>query len=105
MSQGSCVHIQEEPCFYHGIQLRSTKTARIGMGSIRLNFAQETSWTLPAEDRIRDGCAQIMGQTRFVDPITLVAYCPRAYHGLTGGFLLLRHFSVAIFVSPHVCFI
>ena len=25
--------------------------------------------------------------------------------GLTGGFLLLRIFSVAIFVSPHVCFI
>ena len=29
----------------------------------------------------------------------------RAYRGLTGGFLLLRNFSVAIFVSPHVCFI
>ena len=29
----------------------------------------------------------------------------RAYHGLTGGFLLLRNFSVAISVSPHVCFI
>ena len=28
----------------------------------------------------------------------------RAY-GLTGGFLLFRNFSVAIFVSPHVCFI
>ena len=27
----------------------------------------------------------------------------RAYHGLTGGFLLLRNFSVAISVSPHVC--
>ena len=25
--------------------------------------------------------------------------------GLTGGFLLLRNFSVAISVSPHVCFI
>ena len=25
--------------------------------------------------------------------------------GLTGGFLLLRIFSVAISVSPHVCFI
>ena len=29
----------------------------------------------------------------------------QAYRGLTGGFLLLRIFSVAISVSPHVCFI
>ena len=29
----------------------------------------------------------------------------RAYRGLTGGFLLLRKFSVAISVSPRVCFI
>ena len=29
----------------------------------------------------------------------------RAYRGLTDGFLLLRNFSVAIPVSPHVCFI
>ena len=28
-----------------------------------------------------------------------------AYRGLTGGFLLLRIFSVGISVSPHVCFI
>ena len=28
-----------------------------------------------------------------------------AYRGLTGGFLLLQNFSVAIAVSPHVCFI
>ena len=28
-----------------------------------------------------------------------------AYRGLSGGFLLLQNFSVAIFVSPHVCFI
>ena len=27
------------------------------------------------------------------------------YSGLTGGFLLLQIFSVAISVSPHVCFI
>ena len=27
------------------------------------------------------------------------------YRGLTGGFLSLRNFSVAISVSPHVCFI
>ena len=29
----------------------------------------------------------------------------KAYRGLTGGFLLLRIFSVDISVSPHVCFI
>ena len=29
----------------------------------------------------------------------------RFYRGLTGGFLLLQNFSVAISVSPHVCFI
>ena len=29
----------------------------------------------------------------------------RAYRGLTGGFLLLWNFSVAISVSPHICFI
>ena len=29
----------------------------------------------------------------------------QAYSGLTGGFLLLRIFSVAISASPHVCFI
>ena len=29
----------------------------------------------------------------------------RAYRGLTGGFLLLRNFSVATSVSPHVYFI
>ena len=28
-----------------------------------------------------------------------------AYQGLTCGFLLLQNFSVAISVSPHVCFI
>ena len=28
-----------------------------------------------------------------------------AYCGLTGGFLLLQNFCVAISVSPHVCFI
>ena len=27
----------------------------------------------------------------------------RAYRGLTGGFLLLRNFSVTVSVSPHVC--
>ena len=29
----------------------------------------------------------------------------KAYRGLTGGFLLLQIFSVAISVSRHVCFI
>ena len=29
----------------------------------------------------------------------------KAYRGLTGGFLLLQTFSVAISVSPRVCFI
>ena len=29
----------------------------------------------------------------------------RTYRGCSGGFLLLRNFSVAISVSPHVCFI
>ena len=29
----------------------------------------------------------------------------RFYRGVTGGFLLLQNFSVAISVSPHVCFI
>ena len=29
----------------------------------------------------------------------------RAYRGFTSGFLSLRDFSVAISVSPHVCFI
>ena len=28
-----------------------------------------------------------------------------AYRGLTGGFLLLQNFNVAISVSPYVCFI
>ena len=32
-------------------------------------------------------------------------YCIRLGRGLTGGFLLLQNFSVAISVSPHVCFI
>ena len=29
----------------------------------------------------------------------------QAYPGLTGGFLLLRIFRVAISMSPHICFI
>ena len=26
-----------------------------------------------------------------------------AYRGITGGFVLLRDISIAIFMSPHVC--
>ena len=43
--------------------------------------------------------------------IDLLWYCTSVvelslfYRGLTGGFLLLQNFSVAISVSPHVCFI
>ena len=29
----------------------------------------------------------------------------QAYRGITGGFLLLRIFSMATSVSPHVCFV
>ena len=29
----------------------------------------------------------------------------KPYRGLTGGFLLFQNFTVAISVSPHVCFI
>ena len=53
--------------------------------------------------------------TNGVGQMTTVAampvYCNKTnfliklYHGLTGRFLLLRNFSVAISVSPHVCFI
>ena len=34
-----------------------------------------------------------------------IVFFGQAYRGLNGGFLLLRIFSVAISVSPHVCFI
>ena len=33
------------------------------------------------------------------------SYVLETYHGLIDGSLLLRNFSVAISVSPHVCFI
>ena len=36
-------------------------------------------------------------------PFQVVLY--QAYRGLTGGFLLLQIFSVAISVNPNVCFI
>ena len=34
----------------------------------------------------------------------IMAFLGWAYRGLTGRFLLLQNFSVAISVSPHVCF-
>ena len=36
---------------------------------------------------------------------TVLTLATKRYRGLTGGFLLLRNFSVAISVSPRVCFI
>ena len=41
----------------------------------------------------------------FVFRVCLRVVLGWAYRGLTGGFLLLQNFSVAISVSPHVCFI
>ena len=41
--------------------------------------------------------------TLFLDRLRVVLGW--AYRGLTGGFLLLQNFCVAISVSPHVCFI
>ena len=46
----------------------------------------------------------------FIQLLRIVLYCLTDAFvllrktGLTGGFLLLRKFSVAISVSPHVCF-
>ena len=51
----------------------------------------------------------IKSQTTTISDETKILYCQglqgRAYRGLTGGFLLLRNFSFAISVCPHVCFI
>ena len=41
--------------------------------------------------------------TKIIFPFRFVL--GQAYRGLTGGFLLLQIFSVAISVSPKVCFI
>ena len=44
----------------------------------------------------------------YLTPVTLTfnrVVLGWAYRGLPGGFLLLQNFSVAISVSPHVCFI
>ena len=40
-----------------------------------------------------------------VSGVRVTSFLGWAYHGLTDGFLLLQNFSVAISVSPHVCFI
>ena len=44
-----------------------------------------------------------MNKHEYIGPIVvlLVGF----YRGFTGGFLLLQNFSVAISVSPYVCFI
>ena len=46
----------------------------------------------------------VENMTRLAENMTRLVL-GRAYRGLTGGFLLLRNFSVTISVSPHVCFI
>ena len=46
--------------------------------------------------------ASLLSQSRLT-PLPTCAIARR--YGLTGGFLLLRIFSVAISVSPHVCII
>ena len=53
-------------------------------------------------------CCITLKGTRFMgknDDDDLRVVLGWAYRGLTGGFLLLQNFSVAISVSPHVCFI
>ena len=51
------------------------------------------------------GYGSIGSNSEMLEIVVLsLSYGP-AYRGLTGGFLLLRNFSVALTVSPHVCFI
>ena len=50
-----------------------------------------------------DQCDNI--KRMMVDRVMVIYHKLRIYHGLTGGFLLLRNFRVAISVSPRVCFI
>ena len=38
-------------------------------------------------------------------PLRMLSLLLKDYRGLTGWFLLLQNFCVAISVSPHVCFI
>ena len=42
---------------------------------------------------------------RSYDLVLFLYWLQGYYRGFTGGFLLLQNFSVAISVSPHVCFI
>ena len=53
--------------------------------------------------RLNDGI--ILNQNKGYHWHTYQVVFGQAYRGLTGGFLLLRNFSVAISVSPHVYFI
>ena len=48
-------------------------------------------------------CYLAIVSTHYLNPFRVVLGW--AYRGLTGGFLLLQNFCVAISVSPHVCFI
>ena len=41
----------------------------------------------------------------FIMPLGFRVVLGWAYRGLTGTFLLLQNFCVAVSVSPHVCFI
>ena len=60
-------------------------------------------WLTKAEARTRVG----RPQTSSSPPVIFIAGRPKAalLFWFFGGFLLLQNFSVAIFVSPHVCFI
>ena len=53
------------------------------------------------------GKHSVPGRATKLDDSRARAYCAwdRCGWGLTGGFHLLQNFSVAISVSPHVCFI
>ena len=55
------------------------------------------------QTRLGKRCSFDLSRVSLVNPFRAVL--GRAYRGLTGGFLLLQNFSVAISVSPHVCFI
>ena len=56
--------------------------------------AQQSVWVLT--QKYNSVLKDLREQTRWVCFV---------YRGLTGGFLLLQNFCVAISVSPHVCFI
>ena len=59
---------------------------------------------LRAEWRCRPGpCLRVARAVGDWHPFRVVL--DWAYRGLTGGFLLLQSFGVAVSVSPHVCFV